>query len=350
MSHPAYEWRVHTAVDFFLSLQGIFNPDLAGLRPSWAAGVRSRLPQEAREFLAEILTYPWFPGRWLADLPAPFDARTALAALAEVPAADRLVTLLAAQPATPAIDRLLATVRTREGWNKTDLKLLQAEIGPKGTSRQTLTACLDLQARALARGEALLPALTIYYETFFVEEETRIIPFLEKAVAAGERLAQKIPFRALIEQLSQGVDYQPRSTVRRVIFAPSFWATPFIADIDMAPGTLFFVYGGRPSDQSLIPGDQIPSDLAIGLKSLADPTRLKILRLLIQEPMAPSEIARALRLRPATVTHHLRLLRQARLVRVSLSPEDRRVYTLRPNGLNQIVGLLQGFLDPGEAP
>lgn len=50
-------------------------------------------------------------------------------------------------------------------------------------------------------------------------------------------------------------------------------------------------------------------------KLLGDPTRLKILIACLTEPVAVGDIARTVDASPSLVSHHLRLLRGARLVR-----------------------------------
>lgn len=39
-------WDFGTAYDLFLSLHVLHEPDIFGLKASWAAGVRSRIPSE----------------------------------------------------------------------------------------------------------------------------------------------------------------------------------------------------------------------------------------------------------------------------------------------------------------
>ena len=48
-------WDQGTAYDFFTSLYVLHFPDEFGLRGAWAAGVRSRLPSKARDFLEVIV-------------------------------------------------------------------------------------------------------------------------------------------------------------------------------------------------------------------------------------------------------------------------------------------------------
>ena len=57
------------------------------------------------------------------------------------------------------------------------------------------------------------------------------------------------------------------------------------------------------------------SVVAETFKLLGDPTRLKILIACLSEPVAVGDIARKVDASPSLVSHHLRLLRGARLVR-----------------------------------
>ena len=49
-------------------------------------------------------------------------------------------------------------------------------------------------------------------------------------------------------------------------------------------------------------------------KALADPSRLKIVGLLAQQPYSVEELAALLQLKPSTVSHHLARLSEAGLV------------------------------------
>ena len=130
---------------------------------------------------------------------------------------------------------------------------------------------------------------------------------------------------------------------------PSFWTTPLAAFFEMKKksGRWLFLFGGRPTGISLVPGEQVPELLYQTLKALADPTRLRILRYLAEEPLTPAELARRLRLRPPTVIHHLDALRLARLVHVTLSYQGRR-YEARQTAVDTACEMLEEFLQGGE--
>lgn len=74
---PRLRWDSGTAYDFFISLYVLHHPSIFGLRPSWAAGVRSRLPAAAREVLEDAISFFGAPLNWLHSLPAPKTSRSA---------------------------------------------------------------------------------------------------------------------------------------------------------------------------------------------------------------------------------------------------------------------------------
>ena len=94
---------------------------------------------------------------------------------------------------------------------------------------------------------------------------------------------------------------------------------------------------------SAIPGELVPDGLLISLKALADPTRLKILCYLNQEELTPSELSRRLNLRAPTVTHHLKELRLAGLVNLTLHGQE-KLYRARLEALDAMQGDLKEFL------
>jgi DNA-binding transcriptional ArsR family regulator len=63
------------------------------------------------------------------------------------------------------------------------------------------------------------------------------------------------------------------------------------------------------------PSDAQISVIAETYRLLGDPTRLRVLLACLSEPIAVGDIAKAVSASPSLVSHHLRLLRAARLVR-----------------------------------
>lgn len=341
------EWDMGTAYDMFISLAVLHDPEKFGLRGSWAAGVRSRLPNSERELLQKVVEALW-PMHWVHDLPEPKDGATVLRELGNIPPSERLNTLLPSVPAE--IARLLDDVAERGEYSEADERALVTlinEEGRKGMSaskvRKKATELLELWAMNDEAGEMLLDALTSYQEQFFAEEEARIAPAMAAAQEHARELAASLELHELLEELSEGVRLDKDIELERAILAPSFWSTPLMIFAEIDKTTEMFLYGARPASASLIPGDVVPDALYQALKAMADPTRLRILRYLTEEPATAADLARRLRLRAPTVIHHLDALRLARLVQLTLDHDSKR-YAIRREAVGNTCDLLQAFL------
>jgi len=343
---PQIQWDLGTAYDLFLSLYVLTYPEKTGLRASWAAGVRSRLAPDDRRTLESSARIFHAPIHWVNTLPVPKDCAAALRELRRLPAADRLPALaFDASTSAEQVDFLM-NLRDRGAWNEKDLERLQKlwDDRKHANKRQDLETTLDGWAHAAEFGERYLSALSAYYQSFFLEEETNILPYLQSALESARLQAQDLAPAELIERLSQGVQVPGFLRMEELVFAPSYWMTPLIFMAKLSPQRQLIVFGARPADASLIPGEIVPDMLLTALKALADPTRLRILRYLAQEPLAPSELARRLRLRPPTVIHHLNAQRLAGLDSIVITDPDDRRYTARLDGVQQLPDLLGDFL------
>ncbi len=346
---PELVWDIGPAYDFFVSLHVLHHPEAWDLRRAWAAGVRSRLPAEQRDFLQRAAGALHLPSRWVYHLPPPKDSLTLLAALSQIASADRLPVLTGYELDAPVMCDLtqrLHAIRDRGWWDEEDKATAQRTLHPLKLTQAELTNLLDWWAQAEAFGEQILPALQSYYEVFFAEEEARITPILRQALAQGQALATRLTLPELLEELSQGVTYDQSPAVDRLILAPSFWATPLLVYDALSEREHVMLFGARPATMSLVPGEVIPEHLYRVLKTLADPTRLRILRYLSQEPHTPAQLAHKLRLRTPTVLHHLQALRLAQLVRlfVSTQEEGKRRYAIRPDAIRAAFETLDAFL------
>ncbi|MEN4010790.1 MAG: metalloregulator ArsR/SmtB family transcription factor [Bellilinea sp.] len=340
-----------SAYDFFISLVVLHNPASFGLRPSWAAGVRSRLPASQREFLERSIPFLGAPLAWLHDLvDPPRNAAAALDALGQISPADRLARLTFT-PETPARLRqaLLETADSGQA-SPAARELLQAELGAKRhpPPPATLDHCLRAWSRPDSFGDELLHALRAYLAVYFAAEEARIQPVLLAGLENARRLAAEYPLTEVIETLSRGVSIEDLGSAGRLTLIPSYWSTPLIFFHQLAEKRALLVFGCRPAHLSLAGGGAVPPTLVETFKALGDPTRLRILRFLAQQPHTPAALAQRLRLRPPTVVHHLNILRLAGLVHISLHAGGERRYALRRGGVNDAFAALQPFLDTPE--
>ncbi len=75
--------------------------------------------------------------------------------------------------------------------------------------------------------------------------------------------------------------------------------------------------------------------------ALADPTRRRIVEILAEGPQPAGELAGSFEMSPQAVSQHLKVLRNAQLVRVRVDAQ-RRIYELDRAGLLELQGWLDG--------
>lgn len=347
-------WDYGTAYDFLASLHVLHFPDEFGLRGAWAAGVRSRLPGEAKEFLETVVSNFNVPLHWVYSLPAPKDAATVLLALRRMPVADRLPALqLCPMNAPPAYDLLLETM-DKGSWDQSTLNdLLQIwrsrpsgqTVVPGQVSAQRAEKVLNIYANPEAFGEKYLKSLQAYFDVFFSEEERRIAPKLEQALAKAQGQVKKQGERAYLGILLEKLDASLNIRGEGVILSPSYWCSPGFLYNSLEADTMLLLFGARPKEESLVPGEIVPEELLLRLKALTDPTRMRILRYLMQEQLTPAELARRLRLRAPTVTHHLHTLKSARMVYFVRKGKNEHLYYAKMDTIKELYILLKDFLE-----
>lgn len=345
---PRISWDMSTAYDLFMSLAVLHEPDRHGLRASWAAGVRSRLSPAERRTLEIANEMEFYPLHWIYSLPEPKDAASAIWALRQIPAAERLPALMIQGNELSAVEGTLKDVATKRTWDDQDQEALRSafrQCDHDIPRPKVLAKILDAWSNPEVFGENYLAALQSYYNAFFSEEEKHIAPALKKSLENAQRLAERVSLDELVEELSQGVHLKELSDAPEVVLVPSYWISPLILFKKINPEKSLLVFGGRPPDVSLVAGELVPDHLIRMLKAMADPTRLRILRYLAQGELTPSQLARQLRLRAPTVTHHLNTLRLAGLVRLTLESKGERHYAARLEALVSMDTSLKEFLE-----
>ncbi len=344
---PQIQWDWGTAYDLFASLHVLHHPEQFGLRGSWAAGVRSRLTVAQRTTLeqAQRLFFTR-PLAWVARLPAPKDAGVALLSLGQLSAKQRLSALAYHAEQAPEVTTTLQGVMERRGWDESDLDQLKRHQFFKvdRPDQQDLVDTLNCWAHPDEFGDQYLAALQAYVAVFFAEEELRIKPFIQQALLRGQELASRQAFAQLFLELSQGVKIAALEEADQVTLVPSHWITPLVMYDCVVDRRWVVLYGARPAQESLVPGELVPDALLHALKALSDPTRLLILRYLSDKPHAPAQLAKKLRLRSPTVIHHLNALRLAGLVYVTLEGQEDRCYAVRASAVADIFEVLNKFI------
>jgi len=347
---------VGTAYDFFTSLHVLFEPKKFGVRGSWASGMLARLSAKSRDTLSRPMHLVSSPVHLIPRLPEPRSAETLLWHLAQRDPIELLQDLASAWYLRECgCTSILSDVAERGRWTEDDrMRLAEAYrsgMPEKPIRDEVLTEALDVWADAEELGEAYLAALRDYYDVFFQEEEMRIRPAID---AAGKRiagLARTLDLPDLIEEISAGLRFEDLPAAAEYILAPSFWITPLLLRMRIDADRMLFVFGARPANDSVVPGETVPDGLVRALKVLSDPTRLKILRLVAKKPMGAAELARSLRLRTPTVLHHIHGLRLSGLIQIRMPDEgakQRSLFALRPQGVQTVMTMLDAFLDASD--
>jgi DNA-binding transcriptional ArsR family regulator len=346
MPTPTLIWEWGTAYDLFISLHALHYPTDFGLRGAWAAGVRSRLPADAREVLELITAFLIVPFRWLHTLPDPKDSTTVLWTLRQISPEKRISTLLLDEEEPQQFGELLERVAERRAWDEADYEEFRDIYAhhKKPPAKKVLRAFLDWYTRPEVLGGRYLEGLQAYQEVFFAEEERRITPYLRQALTQAQDLAERMPLPDLLEELSRGLRMTSLQDIPELVLAPSFWITPLIVYGNIDAERMLFMFGARPDDASLVPGEVVPDALTQALKALSDPTRLRILRYLSEDTLTVAQLARRLRLRAPTVIHHLHTLRLAGLVHLTVEEGNERYYATRHEAITAACAALERFL------
>lgn len=355
ITNPEIIWDWGTAYDFFISLSVLHEPSKFGLRAAWAAGMRSRLPVTERETLEQFQQGKLLgtPLHWVYELPEPKDGSAVLERLTKMTPAERIESMILTPRLPAEFKAVIEEVGKRGSWDESHIDELveyAKEHKGEGIDRKALEILFEWWIKREEAGDRLLKALRAYHEVFFAEEENRIRPALRSGLERAQALADRMSIQDLLEELSQGVILEEGFEAPNLVLAPSFWGSPLLIFDMITPDREIILFGARPLEASLVPGEVVPDALLRGLKALSDSTRLRILRYLSEEALTPSQLSRRLRLRSSTVVHHLDVLRLATLVqfRIGEHGKDRR-YMIRPEAMASLMGSLEVFLGQAEA-
>ena len=196
-----------------------------------------------------------------------------------------------------------------------------------------------------ARAE-LVGALRVWYDAVYAREIERVLPMVRREAAALERRRAELPVELFIEEAMRGVLWQRPAGLRRIIFAPSYFARPAVF-YHFWRGTLTFC--PQVDDTRLEPVERSEMEGPSGIEvlrvfeALGDPTRLRILRLLSQREMYLTELAEQLGLTKATTKHHMVRLRAAGLVTL-YDRERLTYYAIRPDVAAHADQVLRRYL------
>jgi DNA-binding transcriptional ArsR family regulator len=249
--------------------------------------------------------------------------------------------------ARPARRRILSSPDVRA------LALKRAgRLGPE--TRRAAALLFDDPARLVDRFASLLEA---YWEAAFANEWKRIEPKLAESVElSGRQIAGDGVYAFLLSLAPQlrvdpggrsfGLDiphdhHVPIGPDNPLLLIPSVYVWPHVRVNCDAPWPLAVLYRAPYLVNDL--RRATPPELVRLLKALADPTRLRILELLAQQPRSTQELAPLVNLTEAGASKQLRLLAAAGLLK-SRREGYYVVYSLEPEKLSTLSDELRHLL------
>lgn len=197
--------------------------------------------------------------------------------------------------------------------------------------------------------DRLVATLSRFRSEAFAEHEEHFAGAIDKAATAQRAVLNRDDPKKVIEEATQGLDYEIPPGVQTVILIPSVVVRP-LSLIDQQRGTLLVIYGITDEFIESDP-EAPPSWLVRTYKALSDERRLRILRRLGQGETSLDELTSMLGLSKSTVHHHISILRGAGLVRVQVRSQDKKNkhdktsrYSLRPHALDNASDVLHTYI------
>ena len=247
-----------------------------------------------------------------------------------------------------------AALETNQGPPAPSL-IEQAALGDIDSVREIIGSSMDpdgidqvvamFEIDPIEMRDRMATALRRFRSEVFSKYEDEFGKAIAAAAAARRSVATRDSAKDVIEEVTNGLDYEIPLGVSRVILVPSMIVRP-LSLIDQHRDTLIVCYGLADEFTNLNP-EAPPSWMVRFYKALSDEKRLRILRRLSEGDTSLDELTELLDLSKSTVHHHITILRGAGLVRVSIgSTKAESKYGLRPQAIEDASASLEGYMRP----
>ncbi len=189
-----------------------------------------------------------------------------------------------------------------------------------------------------------LRLLAAWNEQYFAQVDPAVLAGLRSDAAAKTALIAGMAADDLVEMASNGVQIAPESVPEVVVLIPQYHYRPW---------NLFSYYRNLvlleyPADALPPAVGEPPTGLLRLTRALSDPSRLRILRLLVDDRRSFTELVAMTGLAKSTVHHHMVALRAAGLVRVYDVGGKTATYQLRPDAADDLGNRLRSYLTPSK--
>ncbi|MDJ0925472.1 MAG: metalloregulator ArsR/SmtB family transcription factor [Acidimicrobiia bacterium] len=166
------------------------------------------------------------------------------------------------------------------------------------------------------------------------------LPALRRDAEEKRSLSNAMDAPTLVETATNGITFRMEPQIYGVLLIPSKIIRPWNV-ITEHDGLRIFAYGVADEHLQADP-DAPPSYLVDVYKALGDERRLRMLGFLSRGDAGLMDIAQHVGLAKSTAHHHLRILRTAGLIRITVG--ESKAYSLRRDGASEATRLLEAYL------
>jgi DNA-binding transcriptional ArsR family regulator len=196
--------------------------------------------------------------------------------------------------------------------------------------------------------DRLVTAIRRFRNEVFAPHEEEFGEAISRAATARRAMATRDSAKDVIEQVTNGLDYEIPLGVTRVVLVPSVILRP-LSMIDRHREMLLVFYG--LDDDFLINNPEAPPAWMVKFyKAMSDEKRLRILRRLSEGDTSLDELTTMLDISKSTVHHHITILRAAGLIRIQIRNNDggkeSKCYGLRPQAFEDASSSLESYMRP----
>ena len=196
--------------------------------------------------------------------------------------------------------------------------------------------------------DRLVEALSRFNSEVFSRHHEEFGSAIARAATARRAMATRDSAKDVIEQVTNGLDYEIPLGVTRVVLIPSVVLRP-LSLIDRHREMLLVFYA--LADDFLINNPEAPPAWMVKFyKAMSDEKRLRILRRLSEGDTSLDELTTMLDISKSTVHHHITILRAAGLIRIQIRPNDEgkesKCYGLRPQAFEDASAFLESYMRP----
>jgi DNA-binding transcriptional ArsR family regulator len=227
---------------------------------------------------------------------------------------------------------------------------LETAFGVHRAGRQAIGRLLDSDARALQREiRSIVADWGARVSSRFADGSLAAIA--RDAAARQGQLAGGASGgstgRDVLASATRGVSYEPPPWIVSIAIVPTVAMRPFIVPVELRETVVFVC---SVADEAFDADPSAPPQRLVKVAAaLGDERRLRILRLLRDEPLTASEIADRMGVDRTSLHHHLGILRSAGLLAIRDEGLAGWRYALREDGLEHVGSELVAYLRSSSA-